>query len=73
MTCKNICKRHEDYRTHGKHTYKYGGKYCNICEAGFITKDLFCKCCGQKYRTKPRSTYQEVLNRRERERQAKKC
>lgn len=52
----NICKRRclEEDRTS---RIGYGDderKRCGRCEYFIVTDDMWCFCCGQKYRTKPK-------------------
>lgn len=66
MTCKGICKRYKAVRGGTHSRYAEGQVRCQVCEL-FITVDgcdkksvkggkaLYCKCCGYRVRTKPRS------------------
>jgi hypothetical protein len=46
----------------GESHYSVGKKYCRRCERYFITKKLFCKCCGMQLRGTPsESKYKEKV------------
>lgn len=43
-----------------------GYKYCGSCDFFIKTVDIYCKCCGRKFRTKPsggtsRRRYNEIV------------
>jgi hypothetical protein len=56
MICKDRCS---EYRKTGVRSciskYKYGFKYCSICEVWIERIDNRCPCCNNKLRTRPRS------------------
>jgi hypothetical protein len=37
----------------GESHYSVGKRYCRRCECYFITKRLFCECCGMQLRVTP--------------------
>jgi rRNA maturation endonuclease Nob1 len=37
----------------GESHYFVGKKYCRRCEYYFITKNIFCQCCGMQLRGTP--------------------
>lgn len=49
--CKGECI-HEDQSSHVG--YYEGWRRCGNCGFNKETTDLYCYCCGQKYRTRPR-------------------
>jgi hypothetical protein len=47
----------------GESHYSVGKKYCRRCECYFITKNIFCQCCGMQLRSSPtEKEYKEKLN-----------
>ena len=57
MTCKCICIRHKASRG-----YANGHKLCNYCNLFIKWDELWCPCCGNKLRTRPRhSKYKAKL------------
>ena len=62
MACKNKCKKFvfvKKKRT--AHTYFEGGRWCSICERWMSFIGLWCPCCGQQARTKPRNKHGSVI------------
>jgi hypothetical protein len=53
MVCRNICERIYSKIVVGELHYSVGKKYCRRCECYFITKKIFCECCGMQLRTTP--------------------
>jgi hypothetical protein len=53
MVCRNICKRIYSKIVVGESHYLAGKKYCRRCEYYFITKKIFCQCCGMQLRGTP--------------------
>lgn len=55
MSCKSICVR---YKATGRIVggrYFNGQKRCQECEIWIRWEGLWCPCCGQRLRTKPRN------------------
>jgi len=50
--CKDICKL--DKSPQMIIGYAFGQKICRICDHKWIQKEIQCKCCKQRMRTKPR-------------------
>ena len=44
--CKNLCLRFKGTMA----GYTNGRKYCRRCVVYFVTKDIFCACCGTQLR-----------------------
>ncbi|EGP94052.1 AAA family ATPase [Nitrosarchaeum koreense] len=81
--CKEICKQYRAERPNNGNRYSNGQVRCQICEiymtkegckdkqgnqATEDTKDLFCKCCNYRVRSKPRNRiykekYQEQIDK----------
>jgi hypothetical protein len=53
MVCRNICERIYSKIVVGESHYSVDKKYCRRCECYFITKNIFCECCGMQLRTTP--------------------
>ena len=53
MVCGNICERIYSKIVVGEPHYLAGKKYCRRCECYFITKNIFCECCGMQLRVTP--------------------
>lgn len=55
MTCVGICVRHKAQRP-AKHGLRYatGQKRCQICEIFIVYDGLYCPCCGNRLRMRPR-------------------
>jgi hypothetical protein len=70
MVCRNICERSyaNNKASDGiNHYYLAGKKYCRRCECYFITKKIFCQCCGIQLRATPtEKEYKEKVNERRR-------
>src|ERR687898_2583090 len=65
MVCRNICERIYSKMVVGESHYLVGKKYCRRCECYFITKNIFCQCCGMQLRVTPAEReYKEKLNRK---------
>jgi len=64
VACKGICVRHKAKNTGGRYLrYINGQTRCNICEIFLKPEGVnhkphgkYCKCCGNKIRSKPRCT-----------------
>jgi uncharacterized OB-fold protein len=41
----------------GESHYSIGKRYCRRCESYFVTKRVFCECCGMQLRTTPMEIY----------------
>src|SRR5215213_8993013 len=66
MVCRNICERIYSKIVVGQSHYFVGKKYCRRCECHFITKKIFCQCCGMQLRTTPAEREcKENMNRSE--------
>ena len=50
MVCRNKCERIYFKIVVGKSHYPAGKKYCRRCECYFITKKIFCQCCGMQFK-----------------------
>ena len=62
MTCKGICNRLKATKPIVGGRYIIGQKRCQPCTCFFLTDSLFCPCCNQRLRNKPRSKkYKEKL------------
>jgi hypothetical protein len=48
-------------------------KYCRRCECYFITKKIFCQCCGMQLRTTPaeRECKEKMNSKKKREKKRK--
>ena len=56
MPCKGICQHHKALKpTKGGGRYVIGQKRCQTCGIYLNWKDLWCPCCGNRLRTKPRN------------------
>jgi len=44
-------------KSKGEPHYSVGKKYCRRCGCYFITKKIFCECCGMQLRTTPMESY----------------
>jgi hypothetical protein len=65
MVCRNICEGIYSKIVVGESHYLVGKKYCRRCECYFITKNIFCECCGMQLRTTPAEReYKEKVNRK---------
>jgi hypothetical protein len=65
MVCRNICERIYSKIVVGESYYLVGKKYCRRCECYFITKEIFCKCCGMQLRATPaEGELKEKLNKK---------
>jgi hypothetical protein len=53
MVCRNICEKIYSKIVVGESHYSVGKRYCRRCECYFITKRLFCECCGMQLRVTP--------------------
>ena len=53
VVCHNICERIYSKIVVGESHYFVGKKYCRRCECYFITKKVFCQCCGMQLRGSP--------------------
>jgi hypothetical protein len=53
MVCRNICEKIHSKIVVGESHYSVGKRYCRRCECYFITKRLFCECCGMQLRVTP--------------------
>src|SRR5215218_10550480 len=53
MVCRNICLRIYSKIEVGQSHYSVGKKYCRRYECYFITKSIFCECCGVQLRATP--------------------
>ena len=42
-----------DFVTGNKYCCEEAKKYCRRCECYFITKKIFCQCCGMQLRATP--------------------
>ncbi len=65
--CNNICKQYTVNRDN-KNPRKYtaGQKRCHQCEIFIDWSGIYCPCCNNKLRTKPRTSrnrkvYQEIM------------
>ena len=60
-----ICERIYSKIVVGESHYFVGKKYCRRCECYFITKNIFCECCGMQLRATPtEKELKEKLNRK---------
>src|SRR5918995_4944533 len=68
MVCRNICERINSKIVVGESHYLVGKKYCRRCERYFITKSIFCQCCGMQLRSTPaeRECKEKVNRKRKR-------
>jgi hypothetical protein len=48
----------------GQSHYFVAKKYCRRCECYFITKNIFCQCCGMQLRATPIDTKDKAKIRR---------
>src|ERR671911_588237 len=72
MVCRNICERIYSKIVVGESHYLVGKKYCRRCECYFITKKVFCQCCGMQLRVTPTERdLKERLNRKIKKRKRK--
>ena len=72
MVCRNICERIYSKIVVGESHYLVGKKYCRKCECYFITKNIFCECCGMQLRGTPAEREcKEKLNRKIKNRKGK--
>jgi hypothetical protein len=55
MSCKGICIRHKAQKPIGSSRYAIGQKRCQICEIFIQWDGLWCPCCRNNVRTKPRA------------------
>jgi len=64
MVCRNICLRIYSKIVVGQSHYSVGKKYCRRCGCYFITKNIFCQCCGMQLRGSPAEReYKEKLDK----------
>ena len=60
-SCKGVCEKYRATLPPNKIRYKNGQKYCSICSYFFVQKEIRCKCCGTKLRTRPRTRRNKTL------------
>lgn len=51
-SCKDLCSNLKAKRNTKDGMYNNGYKYCSCCDVFFITKEIFCLCCGVHLRMK---------------------
>src|SRR5215213_5673436 len=70
MVCRNICERIYSKIVVDESHYFIGKKYCRRCKCYFITKNIFCQCCGTQLRGSPseRECKEKLNRKRERKR-----
>jgi len=54
MACKGLCTRYRAQKRYGVGRYVSGQKRCQICEVFVNWSGLWCPCCRQRLRLKPR-------------------
>ena len=54
MACKGLCTRYKVQKRYGVGRYVSGQKRCQICEVFVDWPELWCPCCRQRLRLKPR-------------------
>lgn len=54
MACKGLCTRYKAQKLYGVGRYISGQKRCQICEVFVNWSGLWCPCCRQRLRLKPR-------------------
>lgn len=47
--CNDKCRNEKSRGT--RNLYANGYKRCTVCDKAVKTRDIFCFCCGAKYRT----------------------
>lgn len=55
MPCKGICTKYKAVGRSSDGRYKKGQKRCQVCALFIMCVGLFCPCCGNMLRNKPRS------------------
>ncbi len=54
MSCKGMCIVHKAIKPQNNNRYILGHKRCQVCSIWIEWDGLFCPCCSQRLRTKPR-------------------
>lgn len=63
MPCKGMCKRYKVNKPYNNNRYILGQKRCQTCTIWVKWEGIFCPCCHQKLRIKPRKMQnKETLN-----------
>ena len=59
MACRKKCDQYKfkKKKTRTSDIYTNGGRWCSICEKFLSISGLFCPCCGQQVRKKPRNKH----------------
>ena len=66
MTCKSICVKYEATGSILGGRYYTGQSRCQVCEIWVRWDGVWCPCCGQRLRKKPRnSTFKTTLRVRQ--------
>lgn len=63
LTCNGICKQYKARKPHPTAGSRYGlgQKRCQSCQEYIWWKGLWCPCCNQRLRTKPRSNFSRKM------------
>jgi hypothetical protein len=75
MVCRNICEKIYSKIVVGESHYFVGKKYCRRCECYFITKSIFCQCCGMQLRGSPaeRECREKVNRKKKKQTKIRDC
>ena len=55
MGCKGTCTKHKVTKQFGASRYDIGQKMCSVCNIFMKWDGVYCPCCGNRIRSKPRT------------------
>lgn len=57
MACRKNCLQYKAQRPPNARRYGSGQKRCQVCDIFLKWDGLFCPCCGNRLRVKPRNRH----------------